>query len=106
MHIKGVKMSIRAIGATPNFKGVYKLNANQQLGKDEKCFQRDALMGYWSARAINGESVERQLKDFYKGEYEENQDKPLNIAFHLPDELDSDFEASMNYVGQNFEKIV
>lgn len=98
-------MSIKAIGSTPNFTGKYSLNANQQMDTAEACLKRDALMGFWAVRAKNGEKVQNKLIDFYKGDYETNKTKELNIKFNLPDSMDKDFEESMNYIGQKFEKI-
>ena len=99
-------MTMNAIDST-SFTGRYQLNANQAMPNQEACLKRDALMGFWSQKAKDGDKIHQQLTNFYTSdEYKADKNKALNITFEIPDSDDADFEQSMNIVGQKFDKIV
>lgn len=89
----------------PSFAGKYQLNANQTMKDQETCLKRDALLGFWTTNAKDGEKVAKQMKDFYTGDYEKDKTAKLDIVLEIPNEQDADFEKSMQLVGQNFSKI-
>jgi len=97
-------MKVNNVSMT-NFAGKYRINANQILENDSDCLRRDALIGFWTTKARNGENIHKRLIDFYKGDYEQNREKALNVTFDLPSKLDKDFEESMNSIGQSYNRL-
>lgn len=97
-------MQINSVSTT-NFNGKYQLNANQIMKTDVEYLKRDALMGFWSARSKNGEKIHQKLIDFYKGDFEQNVEKPLNITFDIPSKYNKHFEESMDSIGQAYTKL-
>ena len=89
----------------PSFAGKYQLNANQEMKDQDTCLKRDALMGFWSTKAKDGDKIAQQMKDFYTGDYEKDKGAKLDIVLEIPDDQDAYFEKSMQAVGQNFSKI-
>jgi len=89
-----------------SFAGKYQLNANQNMPDKEACLKRDAVIGFWTAKAKNGEEVQKQLKDFYtSSEYEKDPNKNLDIVLELDDADSTEFEKSMDFVGQKFSVV-
>lgn len=96
-------MSLNA--ANVSFGNRYQLNANQTLGNQKDCLLRDYMIGVWSGYAKNGDEINGKLQDFYKGEYEQNNNAPCNIIMDLPDGVSAEFENCMKKVGQKFNRL-
>ena len=89
-----------------SFAGKYQINANQNMPSQEACLKRDALVGFWTGKAKNGEEIQKQLKDFYTGnEYAKDPNKKLDIVLELDDADNAEFEKSMDVVGQKFSTV-
>ena len=88
-----------------SFSGKYKLNANQKMPNNDACYMRDMAVGFWTSQAKNGNAVQKQLEDFYMGDYEKDKTAPCDVVLELSDNQDKEFEQAMNMVGQKFSRL-
>lgn len=96
-------MKLSSLG--PSFSGKYQLNANQEMPSQEDCLKRDYMLGVACGYALNGDSVSKELANFYNGKYNIDKFAPCNVVFDIPDNMDSTFEDHMNKLGQKFDKL-
>lgn len=91
-----------------NFKGIYTLNANQQLKSKKENAQRDYLLGFFTRYSSNSSEIADKFIKFDKqvkqGLIQPN--SPCYLTLDLKNEkVSAAFEDSMTKIGQNFTKI-